>query len=393
MNIGIDARLLHNSTGIGRYTRSLFFELQQHARQDDVPERQNDVYYLLYDRPFPDLPDPPFEAAFPGASGLPPQVNVLTAPCTRRILWTNLYVPRLLRDYQIDIYHGVCNFELPLRKVCRYVVTIHDLVPLFFPRLVPWKHRLFFRLFMKPVARTADIIITDSEHSKHDIVRYLKVPEEKIRVIYLGYTPRQAQEQLSVPKSRDVLKKYGIARPYLLFVGILEPKKNLARLLDAFALLRHMPATDDRMQLVIAGDKGWAYEHLNQYAKNLHIEQHVVFTGYVSEEELAALYKGAEVFVFPSIYEGFGLPVIEAMTYGVPVVTSQRSSLPEIAGEAGILVDPEKPEAIRDGIAAVLVNTEKAAAMREKGQQQARKFSWRRTAERTYQAYQDAYFL
>jgi glycosyltransferase involved in cell wall biosynthesis len=179
----------------------------------------------------------------------------------------------------------------------------------------------------------------------------------------------------------------------VLFVGILEPKKNLDRLLDAFALLCHMPSIDKGIQLVIAGDKGWAYEHLHQHSKNLHIEQHVVFTGYLPEEDLVALYEGAEVFVFPSIYEGFGLPVIEAMTYGIPVVTSQRSSLPEIAGEAGILVDPEKPEAIRDGIAAVLLNTEKADVMREKGWQQARKFSWRRTAEQTYQAYQDAYSL
>jgi glycosyltransferase involved in cell wall biosynthesis len=388
MNIGIDARLLHNATGIGRYTRSLFFELM--TRQP-----ANDVYYLLYDRPFPGLPYDTAKTAehdAPAAisGNLPAHVRMLVAPCTTRILWTNLYVPQLLKRHQIDVYHGVCNFELPLRKVCRYVVTIHDLVPLFFPRVVPWKHRLFFRLFMRPAARTADIILTDSYHSQHDIARYLRVPREKIRVTYLGYTPRHIDAHQD---TAGVLETYGITRPYLLFVGIQEPKKNLERLLEAFALLLRMPSINPQLQLVVAGGKGWLYDNLSQHARDLGIGEQVVFTGFVPDDHLPALYHDAEAFVFPSLYEGFGLPVLEAMTYGVPVVTSQASSLPEIAGDAAVLVNPHSSEAIRDGIAEVLLNPQKADEMRKKGREQARKFSWKRTAEETYAAYQDAYAL
>lgn len=378
MNIGIDARLLHGRTGIGRYTRSLFFEF---ARRQET----TDTYYLFYDRVFPGVP---IQHRTQQAS-LPSNFHVVTAECTTRILWTNFYIPRLLRQHNIDVYHGVCNFELPLRKVCRYIVTIHDLVPLFFPNLVPWKHLLFFKLFMKRAAKTADRIVTDSAHSKRDIIRYLGVPEDKIRVIPLGYTPPSRHNEENPNRQRAVLTKYGIIRPYLLFVGVIEPKKNLERLIEAFALLRQTPGFSDDLYLVIVGGKGWLCDHLSQKVQDLQLEESVVFTGFVAEEELPSLYSGAEVFVFPSIYEGFGLPVVEAMSYGVPVVTSTASSLPEIAGDAGILVDPHNPAAIRDGIAEVLSNPQKKARMKQDGPIQARKFSWQRTAKATYNVYQE----
>ncbi len=390
MNIGIDARLLHNATGIGRYTRSLFFELLQRPPTDDV-------YYLFYDRPFPGIPNSspclaPVQAeeAHTTSHALPSHVRVAVAPCTTRMLWTQRFVPQLLKRHQIDVYHGVCNFELPLRKVCGYVVTIHDLVPLFFPRVVPWKHRLFFRIFMKPAARTADIILTDSYHSQHDIARHLHVPKEKIRVTYLGYTPPVSPSE-QAPLPNDILKTYAMSKPYLLFVGIQEPKKNLERLIEAFALLRQTSGVNADVQLVLAGGKGWLSGHLRQLARDLGVEQHVIFTGFVSDDHLPTLYRQAELFVFPSLYEGFGLPVLEAMTYDVPVVTSTASSLPEIAGDAAVLVDPHSVEAIRGGMAAVLCDPRKAADMRQKGRLQAQKFSWARTAEQTYQAYRDAY--
>lgn len=378
MNIGIDARLLHNETGIGRYTRSLFCE---YARRHEP----GDTYFLFSDRAFPGVPG---QHGAPQSS-FPPNFQVVIAECPTRILWTNLYVPRLLRQHHIDVYHGVCNFELPVRKVCRYVVTIHDLVPLFFPKLVPWKHLLFFKLFMKRAAKTADLIITDSRHSKGDIVRYLDVPEDKIRVIPLGYTPPPQHNKDHLKKQQDVLAQYGITRPYLLFVGIIEPKKNLERLIEAFALLRQMSVASEGLQLVLAGGKGWLSDHLSRKVQDFHLEGSVVFTGFVPEDDLPALYAGAEVFVFPSIYEGFGLPVVEAMTYGVPVVTSTASSLPEIAGKAGILVEPNDPVAIRDGIAEVLRNPQKKEQMKRDGPVQARKFSWQRTADETYKVYQE----
>ena len=384
MKIGIDSRLLHNPTGIGRYTRSLFFE---YTHRNYL---HSDQLILFSDRPvFPEQPLRYQEHTLQN-------IRTVVARCQRRILWTNWYLPPLLRQHKIDVYHGVCNFELPIRKVCRYVVTIHDLVPLFFPELVPKKHLLFFRLFMKRVAHTADLIITDSEHSKRDIMQYLKVAQDKIRVIYLGYDQRyqRVQDQRRIA---DVLARYGIRQPYLLFVGVIEPKKNLERLVEAYTLLqkacpavRHAHRPQD-IQLVIAGGEGWFSERLYRKVRNSGLTQQIVFPGFIPDNDLPVLYSGAELFVFPSLYEGFGLPVLEAMSCGVPVVTSNVSSLPEIAGEAGVLVDPHHPEAIVRGIATVLSNRQLQEQMREKGYRQAQKFSWQRTAEATYHVYQEVY--
>ena len=243
---------------------------------------------------------------------------------------------------------------------------------------------------MKRAAKTADIIITDSKHSKQDIVHYLSVPEEKIRVIYLGYEPRHHNdnEQRTL---QDILSHYGISQPYLLFVGVIEPKKNLECLVEAFSLLRQNSPLGKELQLVIAGGKGWLSENLYRKVQELHFDKQIIFTGFVPDDDLPYLYTGAEVFVFPSIYEGFGLPVIEAMAYGVPVVTSNISSLPEIAGNAGILVDPKNPEAICDGITEVLSHPQKKEQMKHDGLVQAQQFSWKRTAEKTYQVYQEVY--
>ena len=382
MRLGIDARLFHVNTGIGRYTRSLFFEYLQRRQQSD------DQIVLFYDRPsdlasfFPD--------AFASASSLPEHVRLVTALCRRRIVWTNWSLPPLLRQQQIDVYHGVCNFELPLRKMCRYVVTIHDLVPLFFPELVPKKHLLFFKLFIKRAAQTADAIITDSEHSKQDICRYLKVSDEKVRVIHLGYTPQPLPQNAEEQRQR-LFKQYGIRQPYLLFVGVIEPKKNLERLLEAFALLRQERRIDDSVQLVIAGGKGWFCERIEHNIAALRLETSVVLTGFMPDDALPLLYSGADAFVFPSIYEGFGLPVVEAMSHGVPVITSNVSSLPEIAGHAGLLVNPMDTASIAAGIETVLTHPEQRESMKIAGRLQARQFSWPRTAEATYRVYQDVF--
>lgn len=385
MNLGIDARLLDNNTGIGRYTRSLFFEYIHN------PWLHQDRIVLFYDKQF-QLPSIFSDQSGSALVGLPKNCQVVTAHCQPRILWTNWYLPPLLRHHDIDVYHGVCNFELPVRKMCRYVVTIHDLVPLFFPELVPKKHLLFFKLFMKRAAQTADLIITDSEHSKRDIVQHFRIPEGKIRVIYLGYT-LPSEDTDDQQRLQDMLLRYGIAQPYLLFVGVIEPKKNLERLIDAFVLLQEESSLGKERQLVIAGGKGWLSDQLYRKVRDQQLEHRVLFTGFIPEKELSLLYRGAELFVFPSLYEGFGLPVVEAMSYGTPVVTSSVSSLPEIVGEAGMLVDPYEPSDICRGIRTVLSDTSLQAQMKEAGLAQARKFSWQRTAEETYNVYLDAYHM
>ncbi|PID56900.1 group 1 glycosyl transferase [candidate division KSB3 bacterium] len=387
MKLGIDARLFCKHTGIGRYTRSLCVEYYKAQRCRDHP------LILLTDRPFP----PPSPQDINPSSGqtLKPWtacVRPVIADCRRRMLWTHRHVPSLLRQHDLDVYHAVCNFELPWRKVCRYVVTIHDLVPLFFPKSVPRKHVLFFRLFMKHAAHTADLIITDSEHSKRDIVRYLHVSEKKIRVIYLGYDPPK-QQVCDPQKVSALLKGYGICKPYLLFVGAIEPKKNLERLVKAFHMFREHDREGTDLQLVLAGGESWMSEGLYRTVRELNLDQHVIFTGVVPDAELPLFYHEAEAFVFPSIYEGFGLPVLEAMSHRIPVITSNVSSLPEIVGAAGYLVDPQQPASICDGMLHVLSDRAKREEMIRRGVEQAQKFSWKTCAEKTWQVYLDAMAL
>jgi glycosyltransferase involved in cell wall biosynthesis len=387
MKLGLDARLFYNNTGIGRYTRSLFFEYHKAERFEDHP------LVLLSDTHL-SAPSSPNFAPLDGQArdAWPEHVKQITADCRRRILWTNWHVPPLLRQHDVDVYHAVCNFELPLRKVCRYVVTIHDLVPLFFSKSVPKKHLLFFRLFMKRAAHTADLIITDSEHSKQDIVQHLRVPEEKIRVIYLGYDPPQ-EKAIEPQKAQNILKRYGVRTPYLLFVGAIEPKKNLERVVEAFRIVRERYAQDKELQLVLVGGESWMSDALYRKVSALKRDQQVLLTGFVPDAELPAFYQEAEVFVFPSLYEGFGLPVLEAMSYGTPVVTSNVSSLPEIAGDAAILTDPQQADSISDGIARVLMDRSKREDMKRLGKRQAQKFSWKKCAEETWQVYLDAMTL
>ncbi|HWP46757.1 MAG TPA: glycosyltransferase family 1 protein [Candidatus Limnocylindrales bacterium] len=372
MRIGLDARLaFYDRTGIGQYTRALLTYLP-------TVSTDQDLYFLFCDRQ-------PFVNPWSD-----PRLNIVPIPRKQRILWTNFSLPPFLKAKQIDLYHGVCNFELPVRKVCPYVVTIHDLIPLFFPKLVPKKHLLLFHILMRWVARIADKIITDSNSSKKDILDRLGVPEEKIQVIYLAHHPvyRPIPDR---NKIESILAKYRLNGKYLLFTGVLEPKKNLLRLIEAFYLLKTQINPHKDLKLVLVGGTGWGYtgagENLPRLIEQRELKEEVIFTGYVPDEDLPYLYNGAELFVFPSLYEGFGLPVLEAMACGTPVVTSKVSSLPEIVGEAGKLINPYDPRSIAEGISEVLTNQTLRQSMIEKGLQRAHLFSWQRTAAETLAVY------
>lgn len=369
MKIGLDARLaFYDKTGIGRYTRSLLTSL------NTVDKNQNQ-YFLFCDQqpPVNTWQNPPF--------------HIVPIYRKQRILWTNFSLPSHLKAKQIEVYHGVCNFELPLRKVCPYVVTIHDLIPLFFPNLVPKKHLILFKMLIRWVIQVADKIITDSSSSKKDILAHFPVPEEKVQVIYLAHDPKYQPIQ-DLSKVQSVLEKYGLNHKYILFTGVLEPKKNLTRLIEAFYLLKTQTTDWKELKLILVGGKGWKCENLSDLIKTRGLEKDVIFTGYVLDEDLPYFYNGAELFVFPSIYEGFGLPVLEAMACGVPVITSRSSSLPEIIGEAGKLVNPYDPLDIARNLEEVLANRTLKQSMIEKGLERSRLFSWQRTAAETLTVYQ-----
>jgi glycosyltransferase involved in cell wall biosynthesis len=265
------------------------------------------------------------------------------------------------------------------------VATIHDMIPLLWPQWVTYKHRLVVMAAYARLRRQADCIITPSEATKADVVNHLHISPQRIVVIPWGcearFQPHGNPEHLAA-----VQQRYRLPAQYLLFVGTLEPRKNLITLLHAYARLRAEGHAKD-VKLVIAGRMGWLYADIFAAVRTLALDTEVIFTGFVHDTDLPALYRGAHLLVFPSLYEGFGLPILEAMASGVPVVTSTTASMPEVAGDAALLVDPHQPEAIAAGIAQVLSQDQLRQAMIEKGLDRAQRFTWERVAQRTLEVY------
>jgi glycosyltransferase involved in cell wall biosynthesis len=272
---------------------------------------------------------------------------------------------------------------LSLAKAGR-LTTIHDMVPFIYPRTSTILDWLVYRVWQPQMACRLDGIITVSQQSKKDILFYLEVKPERIMVIPEAANPKF--QPLAQEYFLPALKRYGIETPYILYVGSLEPRKNLLRLLEGYSQLR---SWSDKWSLVIVGARNfWKSSPVVKEVKELGLKSYVRFTGYVPDEDLPAIYSGADLFVFPSIYEGFGLPVLEAMACGIPVVTSNTSSLPEVAGDAALLVDPYSVDEIAAAMRRVLCDPDVAAELCAKGLQRAKQFSWERTARETIAVYE-----
>jgi glycosyltransferase involved in cell wall biosynthesis len=296
------------------------------------------------------------------------------------------YIPKGLRAQGIDVFHGFDHIGVPLfAKVGRYVATVHDIIPLIRPQWVTRRHRLVVTAAYHRLDRQADVVISPSETTKADIVRRLQINPERIAVIPWGCDER-FQPKGDPDRCAAVQQKYRLPARYLLFVGTLEPRKNLTTLLHAYAMLR-AEGRGDGLKLVVAGRMGWLYGDIFAAVKALALEEEVIFTGFVDDEDLPHLYREAQLFVFPSLYEGFGLPILEAMASGVPVVTSNTASLPEVAGDAAILVDPRDPKAVAEGIAQVLAEEQLREALTQKGLDRARRFTWQSVAQKTLALY------
>jgi glycosyltransferase involved in cell wall biosynthesis len=281
----------------------------------------------------------------------------------------------------VDLFHATEHL-LPRFSSVRTVFTLHDLIFLFHPETHKPMNRWFLTLMMPRFLRAADAVIAVSECTKRDAIRFYRIPEEKITVIYEGVNPRfrpASPEAIAAVRAR-----YGLPERFILYVGTIEPRKNLTTLLEAF---HHLLATYD-LRLVIVGKKGWLYERFFRRLRELGLENRVLFTGYVPDEDLPAIYSAADLFVFPSLYEGFGLPVLEAMACGTPVICSNTSSLPEVAGDAALLVDPTDARALTGAMEQVLTNERLWATLRAKGMERARGFTWEKAAYRTWEVYQ-----
>jgi glycosyltransferase involved in cell wall biosynthesis len=362
MRIGIDARLWGEPrSGIGRYTRALVDALVAEAPAED--------WVLYVDRP-------PAEA-------VPERATVRCLPWPQRLLWTLWAAPRDLRRQPVDLFHGVTGFELPPAGPAALVTTVHDLVPFRFPRLVPWRHRLAVRCLLGAAVRRAAAVIAVSAVTRTELLARYRLDPARVHVIPEAAAPGFGPPS---PAGRVAFRtRYALPAPYVLFVGLHEPKKNLGTLLHAVARLRARGRFDGT-HLVIAGAPGWGGEAPPAAVRRLGLEAVVRFLGPVPDADLAALYAEARAFVFPSLWEGFGLPVLEAMAAGAPVIAARRGALPEVTGDAALLVEPE-PAAVADALEMLLGDPALQARLREAGRARAATFSWARTARATLGVY------
>jgi glycosyltransferase involved in cell wall biosynthesis len=300
-----------------------------------------------------------------------------------RVPWEQFVAPLLLRLLGADVYHGVLNV-MPLAGSTPAVVTIHDLSPFLFPQTFRRVNRVYTRWAIKVSCRHARQLIAVSEFTKQEMIRWLQVPADRITVTYNGVDPRFAPPD---PVVLDAFRRRaGLPEQFILFIGTLEPRKNVPTLLEAYARI----ASETNVPLILGGGKGWLYDEIFAKAEQLNLGDRIRFAGFIDDADLPLWYAAATVFTLPSLYEGFGIPLIEAMACGTPVVASTSSSLPEIVGDAGLLVAPTDPDALGAAILRVLREPDLRAELRERGFVRARRFSWYETAQRTLDVYRRA---
>ncbi len=303
-----------------------------------------------------------------------------------RLVWEQLVLPVQLRAQAIDVVHSPHHTSPLLNVGGRRVVTFHDLTFFILPERYPRRRLYYFRAVSWASAKAASLLICPSLAVRDDIVRILHAPPDKVRPIAEAAAPAFRVIDDRAPMDQ-VRRKYLLPERFILSVGSLEPGKNRTTLLNAFAELRRRGVEH---KLVVAGQRAWKYGADFHLAEELGLKGQVVFTGYVPPDEMPALYNAADLFAFPSLYEGFGLPVLEAMACGVPVVTSNVSSLPEVAGDAALLTDPRDAPALCDALERILRDDSLRAELRRRGLERAATFSWEKAARETIGVYQEA---
>ncbi len=359
MRIAFDGTtLVPGRTGVGYYTEHLLEHLAREV------ESSGDELIVVSNRPI-DVVRP-----------LPKHVHVhdrLRFPL--RIGWMQCLAARVLDEVRADVAHFT-NGMLPLGTSAARVVTIHDMSLTLLPRCHPLRRLVINRPLVNIAAHVADVIVTVSHSARNDLLRCLKVPPDRVVVVHEAAAPEFAPIVDRTRRAR-IRVRYGLPDRFVLYVGAIEPRKNLRRLMDAMTVARRrgMPH-----ELVCVGPYGWSSRDLYEHIERLGLGRVVHFTGYVPVEDLPAIYNLGEVFVFPSLYEGFGLPVVEAMACGTPVVTSDTSSLGEIAKGAAETVDPTSVESLADALVRVTRDKDLRTDLSRRGVARAAEFSWARTA-------------
>ncbi|MBI2940501.1 MAG: glycosyltransferase family 4 protein [Chloroflexi bacterium] len=368
MRIGLEyTAALTQTAGIGRYVRNLVPALAELDQENE---------YLLFHARVHKM------EGFQEPS-LPPNFKLRPIGVSDRtltILWHRLGLPLPIDLFTgpVDVFHFP-NFTLaPLRRGAA-IVTVHDLSFLLVPECADDGLRQYLERVVPASVAAADVVVADSASTRNDLICLLDVPPERVEVVYGGVEPRF--RRVTEPDAlTTVRRKYGLTTPFVLFVGTVEPRKNLVRLIQAYHRLRQRPGFTHK--LVIAGGLGWLYQDVFREIENLGLHDHVLFIGYVADPDLPAIYSLADALAWPSLYEGFGLPPLEAMGCGTPVVTSNVSSLPELIGDAGITVDPRSVDELADGIDRVLTDQVLRTTLIARGVERARLFTWQSAAEK-----------
>jgi len=372
MRIAIDLRpALKKGTGVGTYVQNLVENLA-------LIDQEN--HYCLFSSSFKDR--------FPREKlSLPDNFCVKDYRIPVRLLnflWHKYRFPPL--DYltgEVDVTHSPHPLLLPAKKGKR-IITIHDLFFWEHPEMTKGEVRRDYLTLTELHAHVADGIIAVSENTKKDIIRLLKVPAEKVKVIYQGVA-ESFRHRLSPQSLSSLRKRFSLNGDYLLFVGAIEPRKNLVNLLRAFKGV--VKKNFGELKLVIAGERSWHTEEFDRELQSPDLKERVVLTGYLSSEELAGLYQAARMLIFPSLGEGFGLPLVEAMASGIPIVSSKTSCIPEVVGDAAILIDPHSPQEIEEAICSLLTDSKLAEELTRRGLERSYRFSWKETAKQTLQLY------
>jgi len=366
MRIGVHAAgLLSRRTGRESYVQSLLAAL---ARVDG--ENEYHVFVTPSNRRLFERPEPNFRTV---------EVRLPRMP-TRR-LWEIAYVRLAPAVRRLDIVH-LMESPLPFYQPSKALATVHDVLPLLYPQLFPLKGRIYYRKALTAGAKRLRAVIASSEHTKRDMVDHLRIEPSRIRVIYPAVDARFApiDDEDAVAAVR---RRYNLPERFILYVGTLEPRKNLLRLIAAYHRLRETGLSE---ALVLAGGRGWLCDDVIDAAK---AQEGVHLTGFIADEDLPALYNAASLFVFPSLYEGFGSPPLEAMACGLPVVCSNTSSMPEVVGDAALLVDPEDEGSIAEAMWEAAHDETLRHRMRDAGLARARLFSWDDAARQTLDVYRE----
>ncbi|MFA6992660.1 MAG: glycosyltransferase family 1 protein [Candidatus Gracilibacteria bacterium] len=369
MKIGIDCRIFSSKfTGIGRYTKELVDQL---IKINDL-ENQKHTLILFFNQP-------EYEKFATQNSN----VKKVLVNAKHYSFAEQTKFLKILNKEKLDIIHFP-HFNVPFFYRRPYTVTIHDLTLSFFPgqKMTRFYHRLFYNLIIKNAVKRAKTVVAVSQNTKNDIIKHLKIKEQKIKVIHNGVNSnfKLIADQSILSKT---LSKFNIKKDFLLYTGVWRSHKNLSRLIEAFAIIRNKKNLD--LNLVITGNKDPYYPEVTKTIKSLNLEKNVITPGLVSEEDLINLYNAASIYVFPSLYEGFGIPPLEAMKCGTPVAASNTASIPEICGEKNaVFFDPYNTEDIAEKITTLYKDKDLQKELIERGFAHIRDFSWEKMGKEIY---------